>query len=287
MICTEIFRCDQKVSCHGYKNDGLVNFKLVESGGDDLLREIPAEGIRWGFVLSGSLIILSKGKQTILTQGEMFLLCSDDYELQKVSDFKMIFFVSDRPTEYCTQMLAELPEQKMEEESSVMKMEIRDILVDFLNLLILYLKDGLNCRYLFEEKQEELFIILKSCYCEEELAWFLHPLTIRKNKDLKKFIIENCHRAKNVHELATICGYSMGGFKRVFKEIFNEPVYRWMLQQKADMLRISLAEKNVNLKVIIDEFGFSSPAHFTKFCKQWLGMVPTEYIKTQQRKIEF
>ena len=33
---------------------------------------------------------------------------------------------------------------------------------------------------------------------------------------------------------------------------------------------------------IIYEFGFSSPAHFTKFCKKWLGMTPTKFIEEQK-----
>ena len=47
----------------------------------------------------------------------------------------------------------------------------------------------------------------------------------------------------------------------------------------ADRLKDRLSGEDVNLKVIFYEFGFSSPAHFTKFCKKWLGMTPTKFIE--------
>mgnify|MGYP002139751058 CR=1 FL=1 len=69
---------------------------------------------------------------------------------------------------------------------------------------------------------------------------------------------------------------------RAFKEIFDEPIYQWILGKKADRLKERLSGEEVNLKEIIYEFGFSSPAHFTKFCKKWLGMTPTKFIEEQK-----
>ncbi len=85
---------------------------------------------------------------------------------------------------------------------------------------------------------------------------------------MKKLIEDNCLHVKSVAELAQICGYSVSSFKRAFKEIFDEPIYQWILGKKADRLKERLSGEEVNLKEIIYEFGFfSSPAHFTKFCK--------------------
>ena len=85
---------------------------------------------------------------------------------------------------------------------------------------------------------------------------------------MKKLIEDNCLHVKSVAELAQICGYSVSSFKRAFKEIFDEPIYQWILGKKADRLKERLSGEEVNLKEIIYEFGFSSPAHFTKFCKK-------------------
>ena len=105
---------------------------------------------------------------------------------------------------------------------------------------------------------------------------------MHKEGDLKKLIEDNCLHVKSVAELAQICGYSVSSFKRAFKEIFDEPIYQWILGKKADRLKERLSGEEVNLKEIIYEFGFSSPAHFTKFCKKWLGMTPTKFIEEQK-----
>lgn len=69
---------------------------------------------------------------------------------------------------------------------------------------------------------------------------------------------------------------------RAFKEIFDEPDIPMDIGQKGDRLKERLSGEEVNLKEIIYEFGFSSPAHFTKFCKKWLGMTPTKFIEEQK-----
>lgn len=121
-------------------------------------------------------------------------------------------------------------------------------------------------------------------YPDYRISFFI-PLAFRfadYKGDLKKLIEDNCLHVKSVAELAQICGYSVSSFKRAFKEIFDEPIYQWILGKKADRLKERLSGEEVNLKEIIYEFGFSSPAHFTKFCKKWLGMTPTKFIEEQK-----
>lgn len=283
----DVFCCYDKNTCSSYKNDDSVCFKHIKSAGGIISDGWKSDGIQWIFVLSGTLEVKTKDKEITLEAGDMFLLPVGKYAVISIEESELIFFTSDRPTEYCVTMLAELFENVREVEERFVKLKIVNPLDKFLSLLMVYMDSGVDCKYLFEGKQHELFMVIRACYTEEELVSFLYPLTLRKDSDQRKLIIDNCSKAKNIQELATLCGYSVGGFKRLFKEIFNEPIYRWMQQQKVNSLKIRLREKDVNLKELIDEYGFSSPAHFTKFCKQWLGMVPTQYIKKQQKEIEF
>lgn len=283
----DVFCCYDKNTCSSYKNDDSVCFKHIKSAGGIISDDWKSDGIQWIFVLSGTLEVKTKDKEITLEAGDMFLLPVGKYAVISIEESELIFFTSDRPTEYCVTMLAELFENVREVEERFVKLKIVNPLDKFLSLLMVYMDSGVDCKYLFEGKQHELFMVIRACYTEEELVSFLYPLTLRKDSDQRKLIIDNCSKAKNIQELATLCGYSVGGFKRLFKEIFNEPIYRWMQQQKVNSLKIRLREKDVNLKELIDEYGFSSPAHFTKFCKQWLGMVPTQYIKKQQKEIEF
>lgn len=286
MAGLEIYCCRDKVGCRSFKEGKAVNFKYIRQKKGRIPVGEEVNGICWVFLLSGRIKI-SKGQEELTVDGgEMFIIPSSGYNMIAEEEAELVVFVSDCPTEYCTSMLKGLSDNFSPGKEGIVKMVVHAPLDQFIDLLLVYLRTGIACGYLFEEKQEELFILMNKCYTRPELAGFLYSLYVRKNTDLKKFIEDHCARAKNARDLAELCGYSVGGFKRVFKELFNEPVYRWMLQRKADCLKERLAEENVNLKFIINEFGFSSPAHFTKFCKQWLGMVPTKYIEEVRKRQE-
>lgn len=276
----EIFCCGADCGCDSYKREGQVCFQYVCCDSGEILAERKDMPLWWIFVLKGEMDVSNQTDQekVVVKAGEMMVLPSLDYRMQTLSKIEFIYLASERPTEYCVKKVSELEPVLPKESQHPVKVEISPLVNCFLELLEIYLKSGINCERLFEEKQEELFMLLWSTYSKTQLSNMFSSLVHHQNADLKNFIVVNCWRAKSVQELAQICGYSMSGFKRVFKEIFNEPVYRWMLQQKAERLRVKLAEEDVNLKEVSDDFGFSSTAHFTKFCKQWLGATPTKYM---------
>lgn len=274
-----IYCCCKANACRSYKNDKHIVFKPVQLKCQGELEVTSVEGIYWVIVLTGKLEVRGEKSKVEVGGGEMFLLPSADYRVIGVEDSEIICFISGRPTEYCANMVNELKREKLPDSCDISKLTIKPVVSEFLDLLLTYIKDGIDCDYLVEEKQQEFFMLMNLCYSREELAVFMYCLTLRRETDVQKLIRENCSRAKSVQELAELCGYSVGGLKKVFKSIFKVPAYQWMLQQKADLLKDRLAEENVNLKMLIDEFGFSSPAHFTKFCKQRLGMTPTKYME--------
>lgn len=279
MAKTKLFCCGNQGACSNYRKTGLVDFRHVKAKTGYYPEKKKNTGIYWIFLMSGKLLVHTKKQDMEMEGGEMFLIPSRQYWIEALTDVEYILFISDRPTEYCIRTIRQLVVEEKKEELTVISLPLQDIIQKFLNLLVIYLKSGINCSVLFEEKQEELFILMNTYYLKPELAAFFYSLKFHKDVDLRKMIEENCSRAKNVQELAQLCGHSVNGFKKAFKEIYNEPVYQWMLHQKTLRLKQRLTEEKVNLKMIISEFGFSSPAHFTKFCKQWLGMVPTKYIE--------
>lgn len=278
---SEIFCCGADCGCDCYRREGQVCFRYICCDLGDILSERKDMPLWWIFALKGEIEVSNKinaGKM-ILKAGEMIVLPSLDYRMRALTKVEFIYLTTERPTEYCVKKVSELEPEWPEEGRSPVKTKILPLVNSFLELLKVYLQSGIDCERLFEEKQEELFMLLWASYSKKELSSMLYSLVHHQDADLKNFILINCYRAKNVQELAQLCGYSMSGFKRLFKEIFNEPVYRWMLQQKAERLRLKLAEEEVNLKEVSDDFGFSSTAHFTKFCKQWLGTTPTKYME--------
>lgn len=282
-----IFCCNRGATCSNYRQSELVGFKYVIFEEGFVWKNWKTTGIGWIFLLAGEACVALKNGKVMVEAGEMFLLPPSKGDLIALTKMEFIYFISDRPAEYGINLVTELV-GKVEKTSGIIeKLVCVSPLKEFLDLLLFYLKTGINCGYLFEEKQEELFIIMSTAYSDEKLTRFFYTLSFCKDNSLRKLIEKNCMNVRSVQELAQLCGYSVSSFKRVFNEIFHEPVYQWMLKKKAEYLKERLTEEGVNLKMIIHEFGFSSPAHFTKFCKQWLGMTPTKFIEKQKERKEY
>lgn len=139
----------------------------------------------------------------------------------------------------------------------------------------MYYEAGLNCGVVMEAKLKEFFFLLSAYYTPEELGRFLAPL-LREEVDFKEFVMNNFSKVSTVQELAQLRNMSLRVFNKTFKDTFNMPPYQWMLAQKGVLIEKKLAQKSVSFAEIIEEFGFSSPSHFTVYCRRQFGMTPTQ-----------
>jgi AraC-like DNA-binding protein len=159
------------------------------------------------------------------------------------------------------------------------KLDIRPPLQDVIDSISYYLKNKIECPHLDEVKEKELFLMLKVFYSKQEVARFLKPL-LKQDMDFKAYVIKHYTNARNVEELAKLCNLSVRAFTRKFKLHFDDSPYRWILRQKANQIKMLLADKKISLQAIIKEYGFSSPAHFTTYCKKQFGVTPSTYRNT-------
>jgi AraC-like DNA-binding protein len=160
------------------------------------------------------------------------------------------------------------------------KLDIRPPVQDVIDTIIFYHKNKITGIYLNEVKEKEIFLMLKVFYTKQEIARFLKPL-LRQDMDFKAYIIKHYINTRSVEELATLCNLTVRAFTRKFKTHFNDSPYRWILRQKANQIKILLADKKISMQAIIKEYGFSSPAHFTTYCKKQFGMTPSMYRNSQ------
>lgn len=147
-----------------------------------------------------------------------------------------------------------------------------------LDSCVYYYKDGLKCGIVMDAKLKEIFFVLSSYYSKEELGKFLSPL-LREEINFKDFVLNNFLQCNSVQELADKKGVSVRLFNKMFKEAFNMPPYQWMLAQKGEVIKDRLARKEIPFSDIIEEFRFSSPSHFTVYCRKQFGMTPSKMRK--------
>ena len=156
-----------------------------------------------------------------------------------------------------------------------LSLPVKPELMQYLTQLCLYLDEGINCRRLYEIKQKELFLVLRWYYKKEELAQLFFSM-LGKSMDFRSKVMSHYMDVKTVSELATCCGFSEKTFRGAFLEEFGKPPYQWIQKQKSKHIIGRLAQQNIPIKEIVDEFNFSSASHFHKYCIRQYGESPIQ-----------
>ncbi len=135
--------------------------------------------------------------------------------------------------------------------------------------------DGLKCKHYLEIKLSEFFFLLRAYYTKEELAAFFYRL-MTSDLPFRELILQNYTKVKSVKELADLAHYSETGFHKRFKKVFGESPSEWLNREKANMLRHELMMSQIPLKMVSDQFDFSSVSHLNKFCKKHFKATPLQ-----------
>jgi AraC-like DNA-binding protein len=153
---------------------------------------------------------------------------------------------------------------------------IRYPLTSFVELLITYLKGGIDCEHLHEIKEKELFMVLRRCYSKEEIMNLLYPII--GVTDFKSFVLRNYRDVENVSELVDLSDMGRTAFDCKFREVFGESARQWMLKQMAMRIRYKAMDPEITIKDVMNEFKFNSATHFNRFCKQQFNCTPGELL---------
>lgn len=133
-----------------------------------------------------------------------------------------------------------------------------------------YIVDKTEEPELWQMKHKELIWVFTRYYVAEELRSFFHPMT-DEQVPFRSLVLTHYRKAEYTDKLAEMCGYGVHNFRKIFKKEFGVSPYKWLMMKRAENIRYRLSQTCVPFADIIDEFNFSSSAHFTNFCKRFLG----------------
>lgn len=136
-----------------------------------------------------------------------------------------------------------------------------------------YIQDQMHCKEFLSMKHKELSYILNCYYSERELSSLFNSIS-SYTSSFHYFVMQNHHKVKTVEELAQLGGYSITTFRRMFKNLFNEPAYEWMLKQKRTGIIDDLVNAQLSISQISNKYGFDTLSHFSNFCKNYFGDSP-------------
>lgn len=211
-------------------------------------------------------------------RGDYFLFLGPQRSVTITSESKqadVYTFHFSKPSQLCDNFSIERLKNKAPTSHTFIALPTHESLKMVLDSIVYMHSHQLNCISIYETKLKELFFYLGAFYEQEQIAQLLAPL-LRREIDFKEFVVQNFLRVKTVQELADQRGMPVRVFKKRFQETFNTPPYTWMLQEKAKYIDQRLTDPTVPFSEIINEFGFSSPSHFTVFCRRQYDMTPTQ-----------
>jgi len=274
-----IFYLEEHKACRNYISDYSIGFQICKIKQGEFIVPSNKKHHCLFFLINGRVNLYYESKSFNLKKNAFwFIPMSSDYKISANSDTFLILNYFDKPFDLCEKTALEDLPVLQGQQSHSFTMKTGKPMRQFLSNLILYLNEGISCKHFHEIKQKELFFILRYFYTKEEIAGLFAPI-VSKNLDFKNIVLENYLKASSIKELAQICNFSLSSFNRAFKKNFNENPYLWLQNQKIKYIAGRLSDKNIPFNQIIDEFRFSSPGHFTIFCKKHLNLTPSEYRK--------
>lgn len=167
------------------------------------------------------------------------------------------------------------------------KLTVPESLQILISGIISYLTDEMHDNDLWKLKHKELIWGFTRYYELEELQSFFHPMT-DEQVPFRNLVITYYRKANNTEKLAELCGYGVHTFRRIFKNEFGVSVHQWLIKKRAENVKFRLSQIYIPFSDIINEFNFSSPQEFNRFCKANIGDTPSnirqQYLQSSDRE---
>ncbi|APT44671.1 AraC family transcriptional regulator [Bacillus safensis] len=101
----------------------------------------------------------------------------------------------------------------------------------------------------------------------------------------KQYIDEHSDKPIRLNTLAEMAGVSANHYSEQFKKQFGLSVTDYLMKKRLTRAKQLMAQGNDKLKNIAHEIGYQDPYYFSRLFKKKMGVSPSQYMKSRQRKI--
>ena len=247
------------------------------------------------FVIDGDCNLLSSSGDSIrVNPMEMVCLYKQiDYQLEILTDSGIIIFYFDQPISSCDKIIFSNYLKQISSDQDLLHsgiIEIRYPLSSFLDTLIYYLRNQINCYHIHEIKHRELFFILRNFYKKKEIATLLWPV-LNDFSDFRYFIETNLSRINSIKELITLSPYSPAVFYRKFKAEYGDILpQHWLMQRRKKQILEIATMPGMNPKEMMHQLNINSMSTLRRFCLALFSLSPAQliqYMQTNQSSSQF
>ncbi|WP_083808241.1 helix-turn-helix transcriptional regulator [Bacteroides helcogenes] len=232
------------------------------------------------FMLKGELLVNSEEYPGTTLQSHQFILqaIGSKVELLALTDVEYIVYWFTELPVLCEDRYKEIlnrSEVPLTYSPLVAIPKLRSLLEDLSD----YLKEQTpTCGKYINLKCQELVYILTCYYPLHQISTFFYPISTY-TESFHYFVMQNYDKVKNVEEFAHLGGYTTATFRRLFKNMYNVPVYEWILDKKREGILNDLQHTKQRISAISTRYGFDSLSHFAHFCKDSFGDTPRSLRK--------
>jgi len=275
---------EEHTACNNYVSGFNTGFRVCNLKTNEVLKSSATDYNCLIFTTEGSVNLYYDDVELLLAPNTIaFVPLPNIFDIKAITESTLIINYFNKPIELCEKLTFERLANFIDENDNNYKtLPIIDIINKYLESLVSVLDSGARCKHFFAIKHQELIFLLRFYYPKEQLAQFLAPI-ISKDINFKTIVLKNHLKANNVKHLAELCHYSIPVFNREFLKNFNEPPLRWLNKRRCEHIKARLKDKSIPFSHIIDDFGFSSAAHFTVFCKKHFGRAPRDIRRSYMK----
>lgn len=274
---------EQHVSCNHYKSDYSSRFRYFKLSSMDVFPPMNTNDNHILFIREGRIAIdCGRFKNREFTVGDIVLLPSYIENSITIKESCRILVSSfDVPIESCDKLLIDKASSMIKpEEYDFLPIKTKDTVGLFIDLIIIYLEDKINCEHLHVLKQKEMFFNFKWYYSDMEQALLFHNLSIA-TYEFKRTILENYQKVSNTNEMAELLGMSRRKFEMKFKEQFADTYANWVLKHVSNKISYKAVEPGVTVNDLMACGNFSSPSGLNRFCQKYFGCTPRKLIENK------
>lgn len=279
----KLIQPEEHFSCKYYKSDYMSSFRYYELSASESFPLLNTDDNHILFIKEGKISVdlgLFKGK--VFGYGDIILLPSFVHsKITILEGCKILISSFDVPIESCDKLMIEKSSSLIRPENyNFTSIKIKDTVEDFVDLLIIYLSDKINCAHLHEIKQKEMFFIFKWYYTEMERAVLFHNLSVASYQ-FRRTILANYTKAPNTIKMAELLNMSRRKFEVTFRETFGDTYANWMLKHIRNKIAYKAVEPGATINDLMTVGDFSSPCTLNRFCKKYFGCTPKKLIENK------
>lgn len=280
---------EEHLRCSNYIHEVKYGFKYREYPYGSLITSESLYSNIVIFMLKGTLkYSCCTERDNVISAGQMiFLPIRSLCDLEFADGSAIVALVFDKWDFTClTVPFQALRKLASYVEAPTNTLPINEAMHRFLDLMTLYLRNGVSCEAFHKLKIEEFFVLLRHFYSKEQIAGFLAPM-LGSSQEFRLNCLRMRATTHNITELIEHSGMSKTKFYEEFRKEFGDiNPKKWFDGYLEYKILHEASKPGATVKELAYHLNFESESAFSQYCHRHFGITASELIKNRRKSLE-